>query len=51
MNVMLEVANEAGGNSWRQKPVCHWESDIGKLAVGFYYQLNRFVVQIFIGRK
>ena len=28
-----------------------WESDIGKLAVGFSYQLNRFVVRIFMGRK
>ena len=28
-----------------------WESDIGKLAVGFCHQLNRFVVQIFIERK
>ena len=29
-----------------------WESDVGKLGLGFCYPLlNRFVVQIFMGRK
>ena len=28
-----------------------WESDVGKLGLGFCYQLNRFVVRIFMGRK
>ena len=28
-----------------------WESDIGTPAVGFFYQLNQFVVRIFTGRK
>ena len=28
-----------------------WESDVGKLGLGFCYQLNRFVVRIFMARK
>ena len=28
-----------------------WESDVGKLGLGYCYQLNRFVVRIFMGRK